>query len=96
MYKRQGPTYTISFWVKAEEYENYTPIFEVGSDFLGEQGGAERLVLNKKENEAGDDIFPVVWSCRNAEESALEFHPWYENTSNSSLKMCIRDRYMSD
>lgn len=82
-----GPTYTVSFWVKAEEYENYTPIFEVGSDFLGEQGGAERLVLNKKENEAGDDIFPVVWSCRNAEESALEFHPWYENTSNSSLSL---------
>jgi hypothetical protein len=72
-------SYTISFWLKAEQLCDWSPFLVIGSNLLDVDGTQNYLSFNKKSTEEGDTVVPVFNSVNRIVSNSCEVRPSLEN-----------------
>jgi hypothetical protein len=76
-------SYTISFWMKAEQLCDWSPFLVIGSNLLDVDGTQNYLSLNKKSTEEGEAVVPVFNTVNCVYDNSCEIRPSSEN------KQCV-------
>lgn len=76
-------SYTISFWFRAEEMQDWSPFLVIGSHLMDVGGSQSFLSFNKKTTEEGEVVVPVFNTIDAAWNNACEVRP------SMDPKMCI-------
>ena len=71
--KKVGETYTIGFWMKAENFCDWSPFIQIGSDFLDSKGMRNYIALNQKTD--GNPTSPIFNSVQNQYGNSFEIRP---------------------
>ena len=81
-----GETYTICFWMKAENFCDWSPFIQIGSDFLDTKGLRNYITVNQKTD--GQPVSPIFNSVQNQYGNSFEIRP-----DNSSIKSLNTDMW---
>ncbi len=76
-------SYTISFWFRAEEMQDWSPFLVIGSHLMDVGGSQSFLSINKKTTEEGEVVVPVFNTIDAAWNNACEIRP------SMDQKQCI-------
>lgn len=76
-------SYTISFWMKAEEMHDWSPFLTIGSNLLDANVSQNYLCFNKKTTEEGNDVVPVYNTINAVLGYSCEVRPCFDD------KKCI-------
>jgi hypothetical protein len=76
-------SYTISFWMKAEQLCDWSPFLVIGSNLLDVDGTQNYLSFNKKSTEEGDTVVPVFNTVNRVYDNSCEIRP------SSESKQCV-------
>ena len=76
-------SYTISFWMKAEEIYDWSPFLAIGSHILNYEENKNYICFNKKTSEDGEEVLPVFNTINDTLENSCEVRPSLED------KRCI-------
>ncbi len=76
-------SYTISFWMKAEEIYDWSPFLVIGSNLLDANVSQNYISFNKKTSEDGEDIVPIFNTINAYAGNSCEVKPSQE------VKSCI-------
>lgn len=68
-------SYTISFWFRAEEMQDWSPFLLIGSHLMDVGGSQSFLSINKKTTEEGEVVVPVFNTIDAVRDSACEVRP---------------------
>ncbi|MDE7232150.1 MAG: LamG domain-containing protein [Lachnospiraceae bacterium] len=68
-------SYTISFWFRAEELQDWSPFLVIGSHLMDVGGSQSFLSFNKKTTEEGEVIVPVFNTIDAVWDNACEVRP---------------------
>lgn len=68
-------SYTISFWFRAEEMQDWSPFLVIGSHLMDVGGSQSFLSFNKKRTEEGEVVVPVFNTIDAAWDNACEIRP---------------------
>ncbi|MCM1174960.1 MAG: LamG domain-containing protein [Blautia sp.] len=81
-------SYTISFWMRVEEYSDWSPFLIIGSNLLDADVSQNYICFNKKTTEEGEDVLPIFNTinayCGNScevrpsleEKACIDLHEW--------------------
>ena len=81
-------SYTISFWMRAEEVCDWSPFLIIGSNLLDVNVSQNYICFNKKTSEEGEDVLPIFNTinayCGNScevrpsleEKDCIDLHEW--------------------
>lgn len=76
--KSVGDSYTVAFWIKAEELYDWAPFIHVGQNLLDESGRC-RLWIGQKPDGDGGSVGPILSSERASTNVSVEIRP--DNTA---------------
>lgn len=68
-------SYTISFWFRAEEMQDWSPFLVIGSHLMDVGGSQSFLSINKKTSEEGEVVVPVFNTIDAVWDNACEVRP---------------------
>ncbi|MDE7427694.1 MAG: LamG domain-containing protein, partial [Lachnospiraceae bacterium] len=68
-------SYTISFWFRAEEMQDWSPFLVIGSHLMDVGGSQSFLSFNKKTTEEGEVVVPVFNTIDAVWNNACEVRP---------------------
>lgn len=80
--KSVGDSYTVAFWMKAEELYDWAPFIHVGRDLLDESARC-RLWIGQKPDGKDGSIGPILSSEKAASNDSVEIRP--KGTATASL-----------
>ncbi len=76
-------SYTIAFWFKAEELNDWSPFLEIGSHLMNDSAEQNFICFNKKTSEDGEEVVPIFNTINAVYENSCEVRPSLEE------KKCI-------
>lgn len=76
-------SYTISFWMKAEELYNWSPFMMIGSNLLDVGVSQNYIAFNQKTTEEGEVVVPIFNTINAVLQNSCEVRPVIED------KQCI-------
>lgn len=80
-----SPSYTISFWMKAEEVYDWSPFLVIGSHLSQGEENKNYICFNKKTSEEGEDVLPVFNTINETFGNSCEVRPSLEDKKCISL-----------
>ena len=78
-------SYTISFWLKAEELYDWSPFLYIGSHIGTHEENKNYICFNKKTSEEGEDVLPVFNTINETLGYSCEVRPSLEDKKCISL-----------
>lgn len=80
-----SPSYTISFWLKAEELCDWSPFLFIGSHIGAYEENKNYICFNKKTSDEGEDVLPVFNTINETLGYSCEVRPSLEDKKCISL-----------
>ena len=78
-------SYTISFWLKAEELYDWSPFLCIGSHIGPYEENKNYICFNKKTSEEGEEVLPIFNTINDTVDNSCEVRPSLEDKKCISL-----------
>lgn len=78
-------SYTISFWLRADQLCDWSPFLMIGSNLLDVDGTQNYLTFNKKTTEDGETVVPVFNTINRICDNSCEIRPSSDNKQRVNL-----------